>query len=641
MKNSTIARLSGLFWAMALFLSLGTIPPLEIERLEAMLFSLFSLGPLILCGSPLSTRVMAAPKIGGLVLGLWLLAALSCAWSVAPPISLIYFGIFCCLPATVLAVLIADPSVRKNFLQSALICAGAVILGLAIWALIQIFFMPWHLVYGQVRDPFSNPNIFSALLSLGFFVFLAMGLQAQDNKGARIMMVAAFIILCAFFAMGGKAASLLLCAGVVVLLCVSGKTILPLHWKKLLGMAVGLIAVETVIMHLPGRANIVSMLGNLAEGNIDSSLARIDLWGATWNMIVKHPWIGTGYRSFFLVYPSERLVNEIVSGGFMAHSDPLQLWAELGVLGPVLFYAIGLGVFWRFIRFWREAGTSAEMKASMLCLFLGCAAFVVHSHVDFPFYAMPTMMAFALALSWLLVKTDIDDTARPLDFMTAWPKPVQAVAIAGPVLAIVITFTPIMVGEYYTNRAEQLIQMGDMHGFGEAVNSANKIGWSMNDRPYLQATRIPMGILQASTQPLEKQKELFYQVNRLLNRALDRNQAMAGAWYQRGLLIQSVNPSIVPQGYPSAEEAFRKSLSINKLYLPSRIAVADIQDKRGDKKGELETLAGGISWPYASTEFYAYMDRTEKLAKALHRDDLLPAIAQARDRQKARVPAME
>ena len=643
MKTETIAKLSGLFWALALFLSLGTIPPLEIERLEAMLFSLLSLAPLIVCGKPLAERVMTAPRIGGLVLALWLLATLSCAWSVAPPVSLIYLGIFCCLPATVLAVLIADPLVRQNFLRSALICAGLVVVGLAVWALVQIFFMPEHLVYGQVRDPFSNPNIFAALLSLGFFTAFAMALQSDSKMSERILMAAAFIILCAFIAMAGKAATILLFGSLAVLMCASGRSILPTHWKSLMAMAAGLIIVEAVIAQLPGRANIVTSIGSLASGNLTSSIARLDLWQATWKMIAAHPWLGTGYRSFFLVYPSERLPGEIYSGGYMAHNDPLQLWAEIGVLGPVLFYAIGFGLLIRFVRFWRSASVSAEMKSSMLALFLGCAAFVIHSHVDFPFYAMPTLMVFGLALAWLLAKTETAFNSTPLDFMTRWPRVAQGTAITGPVLAIIIAFTPIMLGEYHTGRAEHFMQAGDMQGFAREINKANKIGWAMNDRPYLQATRVPMGILQTqgSSMPLDEQKKIFRQVDSLLSRALDRNATMAGAWHQRGLLVQSVNPSVVPSGYPSAEDAFKKALAINPLYLPSRISLADLYEKRGDRKAELEILEAGLEWPYATYEVYVYFDRTEKLAKTLHRDDLLPVITLARQRQKGRLPTGE
>ncbi|MDB5491251.1 MAG: O-antigen polymerase family protein [Micavibrio sp.] len=643
MKITTIARLSGLFWALAFFLSLGTIPPLEIERLEAMVFGLFSLLPLILCGRPLGARVMAAPRVGGLMLGLWLLATVSCAWSVAPPISLIYLGIFCCLPATVLAVLIADPAVRQGFLQSALVCAGIVVLGLAVWALVQIFFMPEHLVYGQVRDPFSNPNIFAALLSLGFFTALAMALQADGKGSARLLMAAAFIILCAFVAMAGKAASMLLFAGVAIWLAVSWRAIFPAHWKSLASMAAGLIMVEGLIANLPGRASLLSSMGGLVEGNVTSSLARLDLWRATWAMIAKHPWTGAGYRSFFLVYPSERLPGEIYSGGFMAHNDPLQLWAEIGVMGPILFYAIGLGVFYRFIRFWREGAAAGTMKASVLALFLGCSAFVAHSHVDFPFYAMPTMMVFGLVLAWLLAKTDIEAKATPLDFMAGWPRALQGVAVAGPVMAIVMVFTPIMLGEYQTGRAEQAMQRGDMQGFGRAVNAANKIGWGMNDRPYLQATRVPMGILETRGARLgqEEQMKLFQQVDSLLNRAQDRNAMMAGVWYQRGLLVRAVSPAVVPSGYPEEAACFARAMAINPLYLPARLALADIYEKRGDKKKTLEVLAAGVAWPYTSYDSYAYLDRTETLAKALHRDDLLPVIAQARERQKSRLPVGE
>ena len=643
MKTVHVARVAGLFWTLALFLSLGTIPPLEIERLEAVLIALFSLAPLILCGKPLSSRMMDAPRVGGLIMVLWLVATLSCAWSVAPPISLIYLGIFCVLPATILAILIADPSVRQPYLQSALFFTVVLITGLAGWALIQIFFMPEHLVYGQVRDPFSNPNIFAALLSLGIFMTLSMALQENNKRHYALRIAMCFIILCAFLGMAGKAASIMMISGLALLFCMVGKSILPAHWKALIAMLTGSVIVEIVIANLPSRANLVGQMLSLMEGNLTSSVARIDLWQATWAMIIQHPWLGTGYRSFFLIYPSFRLPNEMYSGGYMTHNDPLQLWAEIGVLGPVLFYAIGLGVFYRFLRYWHCSEDSCTQKSSILTLFIGCGVFIVHSHVDFPLYAMPTMMAFAIALAWLLTKTEIVHNAAPLTFMTGWPRLAQAMAITGPTLAVIMLFTPIMIGEYYTNVAERYMQHGDMVRFGDAVNAANKAGWSMNDRPYMQASRVPMGVLQAKGKmlPKDEQTKLFSQINGLLLRAEQRNKAMAGTWYQRGLMVQSLDPSILPSGYPTAENSFARALAINPLYLPARLRLADIYEKRGDKKETLDVLAAGIPWPYASPEAFLYFDRTEKLAKALKRDDLLPAISAARDRQKGRINVIE
>jgi hypothetical protein len=45
----------------------------------------------------------------------------------------------------------------------------------------------------------------------------------------------------------------------------------------------------------------------------------------------------TGIGTFYLYYPAVN-TGDYFSTGRMAHSDPLQFWAEMGVLAPLLFY---------------------------------------------------------------------------------------------------------------------------------------------------------------------------------------------------------------------------------------------------------------------------------------------------------------
>ena len=261
---------------------------------------------------------------------------------------------------------------------------------------------------------------------------------------------------------------------------------------------------------------------------------------------------------------------------------------------------------------------------------------MAHTHVDFLFYAIPMIMVFALVLVLLLCKVCEGET-QPFSFMMHWSHSMADAAIALPVLALMGVFTPLMLGEYYTVQANRM--MGTFSGPGAEINTANAIGFGMNDRPYLLAASMTSATLIGGNYPHETKKELFHRADRLLEKALQRNSRLAGAWFQRGYMVKTINPSIVPKDYPDAETCFKNALSINPLHMPSRLALADLYESRGDMKTALDILADGVRWPYPGVSAMDYYDRTEKIARALHRDDLMPVIEKSRETQRTRLEA--
>lgn len=640
MKMSSLASLAGAFWALSLFLSLGTIPPLEIERLYCVVIGLAALAPLVLCGTPLPERAVIAPRIGLAILLLWVLIAVSSAWSVAPPVTLIYLGVFSLLPATILAILVADPVLQKPFIKAAGIGSGVVITGLALWALIQIFFFPEMLVNGQVRNPFANPNAFAGLLGLSTMIGLGLYLQSHNRIHTNIFLAGLFFILCAFIALSSRAASMTLGTTIIIMVILCGRDVIGSRWKSLSCLALAVGAVIYTISHLPARATLAGQLYRMVEDRAATLQNRFDIWQGTLHLIADNPWLGSGYRTFFLTYPSVRLPGDTFSSGAMAHSDPLQLWAEIGILGPVLFYAIGIMVLLRFIRFWRDRNSEkTEHTTLSLALFLGCAGFIVHTHADFLLYAMPLTMVFALALATLLTQTDSGDSKNSFVFMRPWPRYAAGIAVIAPVIAMIALFTPLMLGQYYTNQAKLALHQNDLNGYGAAINRANDISMGMNDRPYLMAATVPMGLLQAQHKNLTRgeQEKLFHQIDSLLSRALTRNARMAEGWQQRGEMLRLIDPAIPPAGYPSTQECFETALRINPLYLSARLSLADLYMDQNQTEKAFEVLMDGIHWPYTYDEAMAYYERTEKMARALHRDDALPDIEKHKARQAGRL----
>lgn len=602
--------LAGTLWAVSFFLSFGLLAPQEIGRLAAVLSGFAGLGVLVLAGGGLDTRAVCASAIAKMMVMFWLLAALSCAWSVAPYLSLIHLGTFSLLPATVLAVLFARDNVRRVFMEAAAWAGGAVVAGAALWAVLQVFVFPEYLVNGQVRHPFANPNAFAALLGLSFFAVLGLFVESGNHTRRKVYGLFLILTLAGLAAIASRAGSVAFVLGLIVFAALSWRSVRP----QLLPLAVILMiggVIAFIMALIPDKTDVITQLAKLAEGKARSGQVRMDLWHSTWALIGQNPFLGSGYRTFNLMYPGVRALTETNSGGFMAHSDPLQFWAEMGIFAPVLFYAIGVAV---LVRVWRSA--RGPLVTALLC---GCGAFVLHSHVDFLFYTMPTLMAFGLALAVLVDRTESTKVVTPLSFARGWSPPMQAAVLVVPVAGFLLILWPLTMGEYFTNRAAKMIAANDVEGFAESVNTANRAGMKLNARPFVMAATVPIGVLKARFPaiPPEEQKALFQQAEGLLAAAEARNSMEANVQFHRGELAQFVLPSVLPPDYPLAEQSFIRALEINPLHLPSRLALARIYEAQQDQRRALDTLMAGIDWPYQAHDATELYRKAEELARVL------------------------
>lgn len=612
-------------WGLGFVFSLGfgLLPAVEIERLVAVLCVLAGAVILGLDGGALAQRRITAPVFCGAVLGLWLLVMVSGVWSVSAGTSLLYGGIFSVMPASVLALLFARETSRDLFLRLVLYTAAAVIPALGLWALAQVFIFPEYLVNGQVRHPFANPNAFAGLLTLCALV--AFGLYLQISKRwLRLLLLAGLVLMgAALAAIASQTATLTLAGGIIVVALLSVRHLGLKMFLPLLPVFFLVCAIGMMMAAQPGKTDIVTRLSTLVEGHAGTWDNRVDIWQAALALVARHPLLGTGYKTFFLTYPSVRLPTETYSGGFMVHSDPLQFWVELGLSGFVLFYVAGGLTVMRFFAWYRSGGRDPLTIA----LFAGCGAFIVHSHVDFLLYTMPTMLAFALALATLTIRTQKkagENTAIPLSFAARLPAQAQAGLVLLPVVMILYFFIPLMVSDYLSSRASRMVLQDDVEGFAKTVNAANRIGMGMNARPYTMAVTVPLGILKARYPaiPPEEQRQLFRQTDHLIRAGLRQNTVNPAMYFYRAELARHVLPSVLPEGYPAAENSLKAALAISPLHLPSRQALAQILLTRGEQAEALDLLVAGLDWPYTSFDPQGYFAQTIALAMERGRPEL-------------------
>ncbi|MDZ7760113.1 MAG: O-antigen ligase family protein [Desulfovermiculus sp.] len=138
---------------------------------------------------------------------------------------------------------------------------------------------------------------------------------------------------------------------------------------------------------------------------IGSDTGRLILWEDVWHMITDHSWLGVGVNGFETI---GRIYNTSLPESkfyYHAHNDYLQLMAEVG-LPLALALILSAWTLWlimarRARRKARQAqGPEALLAAGALA---GCAAFLVHSVVEFNWQIPANQLYFLLmmGLAWV------------------------------------------------------------------------------------------------------------------------------------------------------------------------------------------------------------------------------------------------
>jgi O-antigen ligase len=161
-----------------------------------------------------------------------------------------------------------------------------------------------------------------------------------------------------------------------------------------------LILATFALLALAGLALVVQMLGVRLDANARVDESRLVVYATTWRMALDHPWIGTGFGTFELVFPIYRSA-EMQSSGIWdrAHNTYLQLAAEGGL--PFLA-ALTLLVLWLYTRIARPSLRDGPNRLATIFATGGLLMPILHSLVDYPTqipgYAIPVAVIAGAAI---------------------------------------------------------------------------------------------------------------------------------------------------------------------------------------------------------------------------------------------------
>jgi len=179
---------------------------------------------------------------------------------------------------------------------------------------------------GRVTGVFGNPNVLGIYLLLIFPMSASLVLSAKERVWARVLsaLVSLSILFCAVLTWS-RGAWLAILAELFLILLFSGTRSAALCLLSPIG-------VLAVIPFLPSNVlHRFLSIGSLADSSIRY---RIYTWRGVLRMIGEHPFgIGVGETAFRRVYPQYAVSG--IETVMHAHQVPLQLAAELGIVGVV------------------------------------------------------------------------------------------------------------------------------------------------------------------------------------------------------------------------------------------------------------------------------------------------------------------
>ncbi|MGH9534120.1 MAG: O-antigen ligase family protein [Terriglobales bacterium] len=251
--------------------------------------------------------------------------------------------------------------------------------------------------YATPVGPYIYHNHFAGCMDL--LLPVALVVAFQPRRRSRDILWMAWLRRGILPALGLAAVIVSQSRGGVFALLVEGAAAAAVFWRtfarhrrrrRTVAIAAAAIIGFTV---LAGWGPLLKRLGHLDQHDI-SALARLHVAESCLTIWRAHPWLGTGFETFPVVYPQYQTFSN--GQRFLeAHNEYAQTLAETGIGGALCVLAFAV-----LLAYFALGRPAADLSRRVIylrkALLIACAGFLFHSFGDFQFHSPANALLFFL-----------------------------------------------------------------------------------------------------------------------------------------------------------------------------------------------------------------------------------------------------
>ena len=228
-----------------------------------------------------------------------------------------------------------------------------------------------------------NITAFAMTLKVPFLIFF-LAKRKSINILLKVVIVA--ISFFTIFVLGSRGANITLLIILIGILALSffskiidKKIIILVFGAYVLGISINLI-----VFRNDYDLNYIARTSNVLD---TSSQKRIGFYKFALQTILDKPFLGIGLGNWkiFSVKSESKHEYDDYQIPYHVHNDFLEVAAEIGVIGMILFYGIYIYLFLMFLKFFRRAKIPEHEKILGIALALSISVYLMDSFLNFPF----------------------------------------------------------------------------------------------------------------------------------------------------------------------------------------------------------------------------------------------------------------
>lgn len=441
--------------------------------------------------------------------------------------------------------------------------------------------------------------------------------------------------------------------------------------KKLIILFLLLVLIASAIIFIPNPLNErgtalyrIKSRTSIHQMTHGSSIARrMAIWKFTWMMIEDKPILGSGLGTF--QYNSLKYQAEFFDQGNnrsiypygiadKAHNEYLQLWAELGIIGFIVFLWIVIQYFVFGIRFLKRRKSNNKMQFALIIGFMGAVfAVLIDALFGFPLHLPASISLFWLILAMTVVlfskeihereSTENINKPKPLlvnitnkvkkkYYNWRWLRYIFLILLFGMIIYLGILTTKPFISQIYEYKAMGNIQSGD---FDKAIDNLHS---TIRYNPYSGMAYLNLGQIVMQRELYTVALDYFLMASRYIDHP-DLPETLAYIYIKKDMTDEAIaklkqaityqqkeitmEPLYSDLGklymnkrrYQEAEDVFKKALAIDDKNLTNNLALAISLFNQNKKEEAKEFLERVIQISPDSRESQQSKDLLQQIAR--------------------------